>query len=152
MVYGNGHNITIRQGTTIYFSDSAGIEMQGGDFLCGNDITFGTIQVNLIPKVADNGWNGISVFDGGQVYIYNTLFENPKNGSYSLSLSNTYKTKIKYSTFNCSVEGNKGGIMTSCVSNSEYPPSYISYNTFSIKRANSRHYALSLHQEVRQIR
>ena len=138
MVYGNGHNITIGQGVTINFADTAGIEMQNGNFLCGNDNTFGSTQVTLKPKVPSAGWNGVSVTNGGITYIYNTIFENPKSGKYSLTFANCSEIKVKYCTFNNNSDlNNNGGIMINVYnSNSEPVPSYISNNLFVMKGSN----------------
>ncbi len=80
-VWTNGHNLTIEDGVTIHFSDSAAFVVNGGTFQIGNSSHSGPNTINMD---ADNSsWKGF-VFDSATVKIYGVNFSGLANDSISI--------------------------------------------------------------------
>ncbi len=145
-VWNNGHNITISGNSTINFTDSACIIMNGGTFQCGNASDGPTTNKNTFQSTGSgHNWKGLYCA-GSSVKIYNALFQNEVSGVplYSVTCTDCPLIDIRYNTFIAS-DTNSGGINVSYISYSTLtsPPAvYIDYNTFTMN--NSRYNAVQV--------
>ncbi|HWQ81142.1 MAG TPA: T9SS type A sorting domain-containing protein [Ignavibacteria bacterium] len=105
----NGFNITLDQGTTITFSDSAGIEMNGGTFTCGVNAD-NADAVTLQKTSGSSGWCGLSLNNCTNIGIYNTFINGVKanDTAKSVSLTNCYNANFRRNSFTQS--NNSGAI------------------------------------------
>ncbi len=105
----NGFNITLDQGTTITFSDSAGIEMNGGTFTCGVNAD-NADAVTLQKTSGSSGWCGLSLNNCTNIGIYNTFINGVKanDTAKSVSLTNCYNANFRRNSFTQST--NSGAI------------------------------------------
>lgn len=110
MVYNNGKNLTIGQNTSIYFSEGAGITMNGGYFTCGIDAD----DVNQL-SLDGNNWAGIDLNNCEITKIYNTIFQGiksppPGRSSYAVKITDCHNPIVKKVNFSSSEDNKFGGL------------------------------------------
>ncbi len=122
MVYGNGHNIIISPSTFITFSEASGIEMNGGNFQCGQDSTEEN-TVTLCGKENTNGWNGLLFSNCQNIQIYNTDISEitDSNTAKAIMISNCQNTELRGINFN--IENNSGAVQAVYTANRNIPRS-----------------------------
>ena len=130
-VYSNGYNITLGSGTTIHFTDTSTIVMNGGTFQMGDSSYHGSPNVT-VNALSGNSWHGLS-FTNCTVKIYNSTFSNIKNDtSYALNIIDCHTVDIRNSIFNTEGGDIKGGINFTYYNQMALPPNaYIGGNTFN---------------------
>jgi hypothetical protein len=140
-LYTNGHNLTIGFGTTINFSDSGCIVVNGGSFICG-DVTQPTHTRNIIFRGNSNSWSGLTFNGCGLVNINSAQFQNVKgdeeNTNYAVKMINCSAVNINNCTFT-NADPQKSGAIESIYSGSanDTPPLlYISGNTFNMNTSD----------------
>ena len=108
-VFNNGYDLTISPNTTITFSNNAGIEMNGGSFVCGEY----SMEDNMVYFNGTDSSKGIILSNCSKVGIYNTNINDLKNDSSETAvlISNTYDINIKGCNFDAAA--NSGGIKIS---------------------------------------
>ncbi|MDD5363367.1 MAG: T9SS type A sorting domain-containing protein [Ignavibacteria bacterium] len=109
MIYGGGYNITVNQGKTVTFGTNAGIEMNGGCFVCGVNAD-NAEEVTLQGKNNENVWKGITLIRCDSIGIYNTNISNviSNDTAKACSIINTNKVHFRRNTIN--TNSNSGGI------------------------------------------
>ncbi|MCI0472974.1 MAG: T9SS type A sorting domain-containing protein, partial [Ignavibacteria bacterium] len=109
MIYGSGYNFIINEGKTVTFSDGAGIEMNGGVFVCGEN-SDNADAVTLRGEGNNNIWNGLILNNCDSVGIYNTNITNIKanDTAKAVMLTNCYKSDFRRNTI--TANNNSGGI------------------------------------------
>jgi len=110
-IYNNGYNITINEGAVITFSDTAGIEMNGGTLTCGVNAD-NVDAVTLQKSTNGSGWNGLVLNNCQNVGIYNTNFSGIKanDTAKAVLISNCGNVYFRKSNFTPS--NNSGAIQT----------------------------------------
>jgi hypothetical protein len=81
-VWTNGYNLTIEDGVTIHFSDSAKFVVNGGTFQIGNPQHSGPNTINM-DAASGNTWKGFE-FNGANVKIYGVNFSGLANDSIAM--------------------------------------------------------------------
>jgi hypothetical protein len=129
-VFNNGHNITLGSNTTVHFTDTSTMVMNGGTFQTGDSSYHGS--PNVTANAVSGSWHGLS-FTNCTVKIYNTTFSNIKNDtSYALNIIDCHTVDIRNSVFNTEGGDIKGGINFTYYYQSGMPPNaYIGGNTFN---------------------
>jgi hypothetical protein len=109
MIYNGGHNITISPNAVVTFSDSAGIEMNGGCFVSGINAD-NADAVTLTGKSSNTFWKGITLIGCDSIGVYNTNISNIKanDTAKAFSIINSYKVNFRRNTINAN--SNSGGI------------------------------------------
>ena len=130
-VYNNGYNFTIGNNTTVHFTDTSQIVMNGGTFQMGDSSYHSSPNVTA-NAVSGNSWHGLSLTNC-TVKIYNTTFSNIKNDtSYALNIIDCHTVDIRNSVFNSENGDLKGGINFTYFYQTGMPPNaYIGGNTFN---------------------
>ncbi len=120
MIYNNGHNITISPNAVVTFSDSAGIEMNGGCFVSGVNAD-NADAVTLTGKTSSTFWKGITLIGCDSIGVYNTNITNIKanDTAKAFSIINSYKVNFRKNTI--SANSNSGGIQAVYNSFSDVP-------------------------------
>jgi len=98
-VYGDGYDIKINSGASISFHSGVEINMEGGNFICG-DINTGQYNITLSGK--DTAfWNGLNLKKCPKVRMYGTRLDNAHSSQdtslYSINLINCTDVIIKNS-------------------------------------------------------
>jgi hypothetical protein len=109
MIYGNGYNFVINEGKTVTFKQDAGIEMNGGVFVCGVN-SDNADAVTLKGEGNNNIWKGLTLNNCDSVGIYNTNITNIKanDTAKAVMLTNCYKSEFRKNTI--TANNNSGGI------------------------------------------
>ncbi|MCU0372744.1 MAG: hypothetical protein MUE56_05825, partial [Ignavibacteria bacterium] len=109
MIDGNGHNFIINEGKTVTFKQDAGIEMNGGVFICGIN-SDNADAVTLKGEGNSNIWKGLILNNCDSVGIYNTNITNIKanDTAKAVLLTNCYKSEFRKNTI--TANNNSGGI------------------------------------------
>ena len=130
-VFNNGHNITLGSNTTVHFTDTSQLVMNGGTFQMGDSSYHGSPNVTA-NAVSGYTWPGLS-FTNCTVKIYNTTFSNIKNDtSYALNIIDCHTVDIRNSVFNTNSGDLNGGIGFTYYNQSGMPPNaYIGGNNFN---------------------
>jgi hypothetical protein len=81
-VWTNGYNLTIEDGVTIHFSDSAKFVVNGGTFQIGNPQHSGPNTITM-DAASGNTWKGFE-FNGANVKIYGVNFSGHANDSIAM--------------------------------------------------------------------
>jgi type IX secretion system substrate protein len=132
-VWNDGYDITIGNSTTISFTDTSKIIMDGGTFQMGeeHDSNPSSITSNA---VSSNHWFGYD-FNNCTVKVYNSHFQNLANDTtYALNIINCPYVDIRDNTFSFENDALKGGVNVTYYSGStpfSIQNLYIAYNTFS---------------------
>jgi len=140
-VNNNGKNITLKAGSTIYFSNiNARIKMNGGNFKSGYSIGDNSAPVNLKGKDG-NFWKGLLLQNCSRVEILRTYFENVSpyrlDSTYALDMINCEFVNVSGSSFKSDNANNTGGIRGSySVNNDRDFNTYISNNQFLLDAGN----------------
>ncbi|MCE1165619.1 MAG: T9SS type A sorting domain-containing protein, partial [Bacteroidetes bacterium] len=108
-IFNNGYNVTVNPGASITFSDSAGIEMNGGIFTCGVNAD-NADAVTLQKSSGGTGWSGLTLNNCTSIGIYNTFINGVKANDTvkSVSMTNCYNAGFRRNTF--SQTNNSGAI------------------------------------------
>jgi hypothetical protein len=140
-IFTNGHNLTIGFGTTINFSDSGCIVVNGGNFICG-DVTQPTHTRNIIFRGNSNSWSGLTFNGCGLVNINSAQFQNVKgeaeNTNYAVKMINCSAVNINNCTFT-NADPQKSGAIESIYSGPAEDVElllYISGNTFNMNTSD----------------
>jgi hypothetical protein len=139
-LFTNGHNLTIGFGTTINFSDSACIVVNGGRFICG-DVNQPNHERNIIFKGNNSNWSGLN-FNGCElVNINSAQFQNLKGNSqdnnYTVKLINCNTFNINNCTFTNSESQNAGAIEANFTNSTPAQMNtYIGSNTFDMNTSD----------------
>lgn len=134
-IFTNGHNLRIGYGTTLNFSDSGCIVVNGGSFICG-DISQPTHARDIIFRGNSSNWSGITFENCDTVNINSVQFQNIKgdqnNNNYAVKLINCNLININNCTFTNSDPQTAGAIEANYTNTSDAIPNiYISGNTFT---------------------
>ena len=101
-IFTNGHTLRIGYGTTLNFSDSACIVVNGGSFICG-DVSQPTHTRDIIFRGNSSNWSGITFNNCDTVNINSVQFQNVKgsqiNNNYAVKLINCNLVNINNCTF-----------------------------------------------------
>ncbi len=136
----NGHNVVIEgTNTTLTFSDSACIIMNGGTFTVddASEMT-GPNDKNIFKSaVSGHKWGGLK-FNGTNVKIYNSKFEDISSNqvNYAIKTLNCPLVDIRYNIFNSSSDTSGGVQAVYTESESPFSGLYVTYNTVNMN--NSR--------------
>ncbi len=140
-LYTNGYNLTIGFGTTINFTDSACIIVNGGSFICG-DVAQPTHERNIIFKgVTGNSWSGLSFNNCSLVNINSAQFQNVKgdavNTNFTVKMINCNTVNINNCTFTNSDPQKSGAIEANFSgAGSGETNFYIAGNTFNMNSSD----------------
>jgi len=134
-LFTNGHTLRIGYGTTLNFSDSACIVVNGGSLICG-DINQPTHARDIIFKGNNCNWSGVILNNCDTVNINSVQFQNVKGGqndnNYALKLINCNLVNINNCSFTNSDPQLSGAIeATFATSLFVIPNISISGNTFT---------------------
>jgi hypothetical protein len=141
-IFTNGYNLTIGFGTTINFSDSGCIVVNGGSFTCG-DVSQPTHERNIIFKgISNNNWSGFTFYGCDLVNINSAQFQNVKgpaeNTNYAVKMINCNTFNINNCTFT-NADPQKSGAIEANYSGSSMessPNLCIAGNTFNMNSSD----------------
>ncbi|MEI7484895.1 MAG: T9SS type A sorting domain-containing protein [Ignavibacteriota bacterium] len=141
-VLNNGHNITISPSTTISFSDSAGIEMNGGNFTCGLN-TQNITPVTLTGKTGSTYWNGLSLSNCSSIEIYNTnISKITSDTAKAVLITNCKNININNTSFN--MGSNAGAIQAVYTEIPDDEPAAFNVGNCSFNMGSSSYSAISI--------
>lgn len=129
-VFNNGHNITIANNTTIHFTETATIVMNGGTFTAGNSQYSGPPNIIFSP-VSGNHFHGLQ-FNNCEVNVYNSSFNSLYDDTtYGLNMIDCPVIDIRNNAFSFNNQSLVGAINIVYYNSNITPNVYIGANTFS---------------------